>query len=200
MLSSGARRSEIHALDVSRVGWSKNQEKVTLRPNLGFMAKNHVARDPATAFQGFTIKAMAPSVPESDIVICPVRALRIYLERTKHARSGESQRLFLPIRDATTSSGGVCANTISSWMSHTILEAYKYVEHELDVLQLCRARSHEIRAFNASWQALHNVSVGDIMKSCRWKSVTTFADFYLRDMVVLEKGLYAFEGLRESFA
>ena len=57
-LASGARRSEIHALASDRIQWSPDRSQVTLRPFLGFLAKNHVARDPSTAFTGFTLSAL----------------------------------------------------------------------------------------------------------------------------------------------
>ncbi len=197
-LVSGARRSEIHALDPDRIQYSRDQSRVTLRPNLGFMAKNHVARDPATAFKGFTIKALDQSLPVSTRVLCPVRALRWYIRRTKDMRKAGS-RLFLPTN--TSSSSGVCINTISSWMKQTILMAYKLAQTSSGTSQSIRPRGHEIRAFSANrWQALRNVSITDILRSCRWKSVGTFTEFYLRDMTVFEDGMYAFAEVSKALA
>ena len=198
MLASGARRSEIHALDPDRIQWSEDRTSVTLRPKLGFMAKNHVARDPSTAFRGFTIKALGTARSARVKLLCPVRALKWYLARTKNIRK-KGSRLFLSLK--SSSSTGVCANTISSWMRQTILEAYKQAEAEAaNCLKLERARGHAIRAFKATWQAFRHISIQEILTSCRWKSANTFANFYLKDMVVLENGLRAFAEFSEALA
>ena len=97
-LASGARRSEIHALDVNEIRWSEDKTSVTLKPHMGFLAKNHVATDPTTAFTGFTIKALSDTLSRSepDRTLCPVRALKWYLDRTKEIRQGR-RALFLPL-------------------------------------------------------------------------------------------------------
>ena len=187
-LASGARRSELHALDVHETAWSEDRSSVTLKPYLGFLAKNHVVTDPSTAFTGFTIRAMAPTLhrSEPDRTLCPVRALRWYLDRTKPTRKGR-RPLFLPLR--ATESGQIGANTVSAWLKATVLKAYEVASGSEEVMRVQRVRAHDIRAFSASWSLLRNVSLPSIMRACRWKSHTTFTNFYLRDLTEIKGGL-----------
>ena len=196
-LASGARRSEIHALAFDRIQWSRDRRRVTLRPCMGFMAKNHVARDPSTAFSGFSLTAMDEGLPLYERALCPVRALRLYLQRTERVR-GDRNALFLPL--TSKPDGSVCRNTISSWIKQTILMAYETAGSDANPLQLVSARAHEVRAFSASWRALRMVAVADILQACRWRSTTTFAEHYLRDLTVLEAGMFAFAGFEGSLA
>ena len=98
-LATGARRGEIHALDRSRIRWSANGQDVFLRPYVGFVSKTQVARDPSTALTGFWVKSLSATLDRSepDRSLCPVRALRYYMDRTEPHREGR-RPLFLPLR------------------------------------------------------------------------------------------------------
>ena len=187
-LASGARRSELHALDFHEIAWSEDRSSVTLKPHLGFLAKNHVVTDPSTAFTGFTVKAMAPTLDKSepDRTLCPVRVLRWYLDRTKQTRKGR-RALFLPLK--ATESGRIGANTVSAWLKATVHKAYEVAASSEEIMQVQRVRAHDIRAFSASWSLLRNISLPSIMRACRWKSHSTFTSFYLRDLTEIQGGL-----------
>ena len=58
-LASGARRGEIHALDVTRTRWSQDGYEVILRPYAGFLPKTYLAHQPGTVLSGFRIRCMA---------------------------------------------------------------------------------------------------------------------------------------------
>jgi len=191
-LASGARRSEIHALDHSLTRWSDGYKEVFLRPYVGFMAKTHVARDPSTALRGFRIRSFrdAHDPSEPDRALCPLRALRYYLHRTAHLRAGR-RPLFLPL--SHTASGRLCPNTISSWLKQTIILAYEIAATDEDFQRLHSVSAHECRALSASWSALRNVSTDDIISACRWRAHTTFTSFYLRDLVEAEGQLLVFK-------
>jgi len=156
------------------------------------MAKTHVARDPSTALQGLRIRSLMDprDKSEPDRALCPIRALRYYLDRTKHLRAGR-RPLFLPL--VTTASGRLCPNTISSWLKQTISLAYEVVAGHEDFLRLHSIKAHECRALSASWSALRHVSADDIIAACRWRAHTTFTSFYLRDLVEVEDQLLAFK-------
>ena len=189
-LASGARRGEIHALDLSLLRWSEDGHSVTLRPRVGFMAKTHVAKDPGTAYRGFTVRSMSATMDKSEPerTLCPVRALRFYIKRTENLRAGRKP-LFLPIRETKGSS--LSPNTISSWLRKAILLAYEVVGRDGELGRLHSVRAHEVRALSASWDALKNVATADILSACRWRSHTTFTTFYLRDLTEVEGQLLA---------
>ena len=196
-LASAARRGELHALDLTLTRWSEDRRSVTLRPRVGFMAKTHLARDPSTAYRGFTLRAMSAQMDKSDPdrTLCPVRALRFYLKRTESLRAGR-RALFLPIR--RTKSGTLSPATISGWIRRAILLAYQVVGKDAELRRLHSFRAHEVRALSASWDALRNVATADIMDACRWRSHNTFSTFYLRDLTELEGQLLALKNVRTA--
>ena len=85
-LASGRRRSEIHALSCSDVQFS--DQSVSLSTFPGFLAKNQL---PSVLSSPISL----PSLSGQDFLLCPVRALKIYLERVLSRRKGRKGYLFL---------------------------------------------------------------------------------------------------------
>ena len=106
----------------------------------------------------------------------------VYLSRTDPHRTGRK-----PLREMA--SRKLSPNTISVWLKKAIYLAYKVAgkDEELGCLHLLWA--HETHAFVVSWDAFRNVSLGDIMAVCKWRSHNTFMSFYLRDLVEMEAQL-----------
>ena len=79
-LASGRRRSELHTLSATpgSVKFSADKSSVELHFFPGILAKNQL---PSVAGVPLEIPALPGSGP--DITLCPVRALRIYMRRTK---------------------------------------------------------------------------------------------------------------------
>ena len=77
-LASGRRRSEIHALSVSDscLRFNRDQPAVTLLTS--FLGKNQI---PCKSSEPIFIPAL-PSDSSSDL-LCPIRILKIYLDRTR---------------------------------------------------------------------------------------------------------------------
>ena len=91
-LGSGKRRSEIHAWLYKNIRHQENWSQVSLDPSPSFLSKNQLARDGPTCVAPVVIPAWAPSLDKSlteDKSLCPVRALRYYLDRTKDLRKGK---------------------------------------------------------------------------------------------------------------
>ena len=101
-LASGKHRSEIHAwVAVSDLGqW----EKVALFPSSDFIAKNQLAREGSQSVSPVTIPALTIIVDrqfKEDRTLCPVWALRYYLDRTKDLR-GSRSLLFISFKKGHT--------------------------------------------------------------------------------------------------
>ena len=79
--------------------------------------------------------------------------------------------------------GKLSPNAISSWLKQCIRLAYEVGGQDEALRRLHSIHAHEIRALSASWDALKNVAVAEIMVACRWRSHNTFTSFYLRDLV-----------------
>ena len=75
-----------------------------LYPDLQFVPKTQLGNEGCAVLQPVVIKALsrilAPDM-EEDRVLCPVRALRFYLDRTKGVR-GERKRLFVAFKKGYT--------------------------------------------------------------------------------------------------
>ena len=85
-LGSGKRRSEIHAWLFKNIRHQENWTQVSLYPSPSFISKNQLAKEGSASVAPVVIPALAPSLDRSlgeDKSLCPVRALRYYLDRTK---------------------------------------------------------------------------------------------------------------------
>ena len=82
---------------------------------------------------------------KEDRTLCPVRALRYYLDRTKDLRGSQSL-LFISFKKGHTSD--IRPATLSSWLKQTILLCYKQADQQ--ALDLVQVEAHDIRAFAAS--------------------------------------------------
>ena len=104
-LASGKRRSEIHAWVANKVSNLGQWEKVALFPSSDFIAKNQLAREGSQSVSPVTIPALTTILDrqfKEDRTLCPVRALRYYLDRTKDLR-GSRSLLFISFKKGHTS-------------------------------------------------------------------------------------------------
>ena len=179
-LASGKRRSEIHTWVANKVSNLGQWEKVALFPSSDFIAKNQLAREGSQSVSPVIIPALTTIVDrqfKEDRTLCPVRALRYYLDRTKDLR-GSRSLLFISIKKGHTSD--IRPATLSSWLKQTILLCYKQADQQ--ALDLVQVKAHDIRAFAASKAFYGGVSVDQIMQACHWKAHNTFTNFYLKDL------------------
>ena len=124
-LASGKRRSEIHAWVANKVSNLGQWEKVALFPSSDFIAKNQLAREGSQSVSPVTIPALTTIVDrqfKEDRTLCPVRALRYYLDQTKDPR-GSRSLLFISFKKGHTSD--IRPATLSSWLKQNILLCYK---------------------------------------------------------------------------
>ena len=176
-LASGKRGSEIHAWVANKVSSLGQWEKVALFPSSDFIVKNQLAREGSQSVSPVTIPALTTIVDrqfKEDRTLCPVRALRFYLDRTKDLR-GSRSLLFISFKKGHTSD--IRPATLSSWLKQTILLCYKQADQQ--ALDLVQVKAHDIRAFAASKAFYGGVSVDQIMQPCHWKAHN---NFYLKDL------------------
>ena len=179
-LASGKRRSEIHAWVANKVSNLGQWEKVALFPSSDFTAKNQLAREGSQSVSPVTIPAFTTIVDrqfKENRTLCPVRALRYCLDRTKDLR-GSRSLLFISFKKGHTSD--IRPATLSSWLKQTILLCYKQADQQ--ALDLVQVKARDIRAFAASKAFYVGVSVDQIMQACHGKAHNTFTNFYLKDL------------------
>lgn len=194
LLGTGCRRSELHALDHTRLEHPQDWSWVDLAPSPEFRAKFQARDKDPSQSRVFRLQRILTSEDPEELLSCPVKALRCYVLRTNPTR-GNRNALFLPI---DSKSHKVTANTISAWIKNTINIAYQNASAEdLRVCQVPQGEpdlfraAHEVRALGVShaWSS-GNTSLTSILQACYWSSHNVFTDFYLRDIsVATEKGL-----------
>ena len=113
-------------------------------------------------------------------LLCPVRTLHVYLERTKSAVSRASS-LFVSPRSPTRQ---ISKNVVSFFLREVISGAGAV---RGDVVTPLRA--HSIRGVTTSTVFLQNWSVSKVLEATSWRSNSVFASFYLRDIQYVMEGL-----------
>ena len=91
-LGSGKRRSEIHAWLNKNIRHQADWSIVSLYPSPTFLAKNHLAKEGPECVAPVVIPALAPTLDKflkEDRSLCPVLALRYYLDKTQDLRQGK---------------------------------------------------------------------------------------------------------------
>ena len=153
---------------------------MALFPSSDFIDKNQLAREGSQSSSPMTFPALTTIVDrqfKEDRTLCPVQALRYYLDRTKDLR-GSRSLLFNSFKKGHTSD--IRPGTLSSWLKQTILLGYKQADQQ--ALDLVQVKAHDIRVFAASKAFYSGVSVDQIMQACHWKAHNTFTNFYLKDI------------------
>ena len=173
-LATASRVSELHALSVNENNLRVDNSGIRLLPNLQFLAKTQRVNK---AWKPYFIPIFDSyaSDPE-DILLCPCRALRIYLDRTRSLR-GNVDNLFL------TYQKGLCKAAAKSSLSRWIVLLIRYVYEDLPHGPLFNVRAHDTRRLSASWALFNGASIQDILQAAHWAAETTFTSFYLKDVV-----------------
>ena len=174
-LALAKRVSELQALSKD-VGFKKEGALVSLLSEFRAKNDNKVKGLP----RDFVVKGLTHLVgPEEERKLCPVRALRAYVERTKDLRQDQVENLFLAPKDPSRPAS---KNALTYFLRSTILEAYRNVSEE--TIRLCRVTPHEIRAISASLSFAHNLAMDTVLEAAQWRSNTVFTAHYLKDVSI----------------
>ena len=173
-LGSGKRRSEIHAWQHKNIRHQADWSKVSLFPSPSFLSKNQLAKESPESVAPVVIPALAPTLDrslKSDRSLCPVRALRYYLDRTSDLRQ-HKELVFVSFKKGFDKD--ISPATISSWIKQTELS-----DHQAHTLH--QVKAHDVRAFAASKAFQSGVSLEQILSACHW---------YLKDVASADSELF----------
>ena len=174
-LASAKRIGELHTLSY-RVSHSRGWGEVSFSFVPGFVAKTQDPSSLAPRFEGFSVPALPNARNNRNgRLLCPVRAVRRYLDRTAAHRS-RCERLFVT---AGRSKKEISKTTVSFWLRKTISRAYQLSGTEQPVLA---PRARETRGIAPSLLFKKNFAVDQVLKACTWRRHTTFMRHYLRDI------------------
>ena len=152
-----SRSADLSQLDTSRMRSGVNG--VSFIPST--LAKQSRQGKPIESF-------FFPSFPQNPI-LCPVRTLSVYLDKTNQVRGSETKLFlsFIKPHKAVTSS------TIARWL-RTILEQAG-INTEI-------FSAHSTRGASASAAARGGVTLEDILKAANWSSESVFQRFYHKEL------------------
>ena len=174
-LASAKRIGELHALSY-RVSHTRDWGGVSFAFVTSFVAKTQDPSSLAPRFEGFTVPALPNARKNRNgRLLCPVRAVKVYLDRTAPHRP-RCERLFVT---AGRSKKEISKTTVSFWLRKTISRAY---ELSGTALPVPAPRARETRGIAPSILFRKNFAVDQVLKAGTWRRHTTFTRHYLRDI------------------
>ena len=175
-LATAKRVSELQALSCS-IAFSDKDLSLSSLPE--FVAKTESERNPLPhSVLVRSLEEFVGDLPE-DRLLCPVRAVRVYLRYTEALRP-RPRALFV---SPSCPSRALSKNAFSYFIRRVIIDSGAAGEG------LSR-RAHIVRGVATSVLFMRNWSVSRVLEAATWKSNPVFALFYLRDVSL------AFDGFR----
>ncbi len=179
VLTSLKRVGDLQALSVSKMcmDFAPGLVKVTLRPRPGYipMVLSTSFRSQVVTLHSFHPPPFASSEDEKLHMLCPVRALKLYVDRSKVWRKSSQ---LLVCFGAGCRGLATSKQRISHWVRDAILLAYE-VRGLPSPLSL---RAHSTRGVASSQALLIGVPLEDICVAAGWSSPHTFVRFYNLDI------------------
>ncbi len=147
-LASVKRVGDLQALSISPacLEFGPNDSKVVLKPRQGYVPKVL-----STLFraQVITLSALPPSEEDRELsLLCPVRALRIYFERSAPFRHAE--QLFVSFGNRAKGHP-VTKQRLSKWIVDAVMLAYSSLCLQCPI----GVRAHSTRGISSSWRCVH---------------------------------------------
>ena len=176
-LATTKRVSDLQALSVSPdlMRFYDNGRKVLLKPHHGFMPKNRVVPQLPVELLAFHPPPFSSAEEERLHCLCPVRALRIYCQKTSAERI--TNQLFVSYGNSRQRKA-VTRPTLSRWIVDAIRMAYSSANVQVpDGL-----KAHSTRGVASSWAVSRGASLQEICTAASWSSPSTFATFYSLDV------------------
>ncbi len=178
-LASVKRVGDLQALSVNPacLEFGPNDSKVVLKPRLGYVPK--VLSTPFRA-QVIALSVLSPSTDDQELsLLCPVRALRVYIERSASYR--RSEQLFVGFGNHAKGHP-VTNQRIYRWLVDAITLAYSSLGLQCPI----GVRAHSTRGIASSWAWSTRVSISEICEAAGWSSPSTFVRFYNLDVPALQ--------------
>ena len=174
-LASAKRIGELHALSY-RVSHTRDWGEVSFAFVTGFVAKTQDPSSLAPRFEGFSVPALPNARKNRNgRLLCPVRAVKVYLDRTASHRP-RCERLLVT---AGRSKKEIAKTTVSFWLRKTISRAY---ELSGTALPVPAPLARETRGIAPSILFRKNFAVNQVLKAGTWRRHTTFTRHYLKDI------------------
>jgi integrase len=177
LLASGRRRSDLGAIDVSRLAYAPDGSMI-LYPERGFAPKTRAATEGDKAFSPIIIPSLKDIVgqDEPDALLCPVRAMKVYVARTSLMRRGRN-RLFISFQQNRLSN--ITNATLSVWVK--LLVRSVYLESGAENRVIFRISAHQIRHIAMSLASRVGTPLESLIRAGMWTTPNVFLSHYLSD-------------------
>ncbi|KAI2646090.1 Sentrin-specific protease 2 [Labeo rohita] len=170
-LTSIKRVGDLHAFSVSEscLEFGPADSHVTLRTWPGYVPKVPTApfRDQVVNLQALPLEEADPALS----LLCPVRALRTYVDCTRSFR--RSEQLFVCFGGQQMGKA-VSKQRLAHWVVDAITLAYQCQGEPCPL----GVRAHSTRSVASSHALAHGASLADICRAAGWATPNTFARFY----------------------
>ena len=171
LLATGWRISELHACvrDDELCRFTDNSSLI-IRPHPGFLAKNESRKR-------MPFREIKPLTDEDTNVpskLCPVAALKAYLQHTNNNQSG---KLFLSPGDHEK------PLTVQQLGSH-IRALIKMAD------PTSKVNVHEVRKYSASYSFVETTVIRDLVSNFNWSSTAVFYKYYFTQTETLSKPIF----------
>ncbi len=169
-LTSIKKVGDLQAFSVSKgcLVFGPVYSHVVLRPRPGYVPKV-----PTTPFCDQVVNLQALSSEEADpalALLCPVRALGIYVDRTRSVRS--SEQLFV-CHGGQQKWKAVSKQRLAHWIVNADALAYQSQGEPCPL----GVRAHSIRSVASSHALVHSASLADLCRAAGWATPNTFTRF-----------------------
>ena len=180
-LATATRVGELQALS-SHVACQGRNMVLTYLPD--FVAKTETPGHPLP--REFILSSLTEVVGRQDDerLLCPVRALRWYLERTRNP--SRPQHLFLSVKNPGRP---LSKAAISFFLRQLIRSAHKDFPDSL--APTLRVRAHDIRGVATSLLWSINRAVSDVMAVACWRTQSVFANHYLSSIQRVQDDVFS---------
>ena len=173
-LSSTRRISELHALSVQPPFLIENPLSFNLAVNPAFLPKTNTQK---ALDSDNELRAFVPN-PTSKYEhflqrMCPVRAPKIYLDRTRDVR-GQNRALFVHFVPAKASRP-ISKATLGQFLTAAIREAYFILDREGEIVS---ANPHSVRGMATTWAEFARFPPKEICRAATWLGPCSFARHY----------------------
>ena len=166
-------------MDFEKVHWKDDGSRIRFKVIPSFVSKTQLATSAPISLEVPALTDHVGPSESEDLKLCPVRAVRLYLDKTKNIRKGK-KLLFVSYQKNFPKD--IASSTISFWIKKCIKMCYELHVAEVPTDPTFKIKAHDVRAFAASLADMSKVPLQDVMEACSWSSHNTFTSFYLRDL------------------
>ena len=137
-----------------------------------FVEKRHLSSKGLGSYRSVSLKALQEADGQ-DMLLCPVRTLEAYLDRTKHYRSPDQQKLIIRYRRGSVKD--LSKQTLSNYIKGTIILA-----NQEQAVRFLNIKPHSIRHVATSLNALRAIDMDDVLQAGTWASPNVFLKHYVQ--------------------